>query len=402
MLEQTMLHGPLYTSYIKGKTLISKPVTIQNVKFGPMRPITIYKEAHCVVVRDNRTQVQYLYQQGKLTPSDTPYEVTSEGFTYFYGMAQYKNQNHTYFIQNQPIVSIPDIPDIHTFTLPQTLQDLDYEQTFTYPERLLHLLHDIQATYTDRYKRPIIQVNGRIYPIMLTKSKTKLQDLTPSTYPIVINLEHTNFAMVDLEPDHTEDDLAHFNSLQGYYQEDTPRGGKHLLVSLDSDVFKFRYSPQLEIINESAITIYGINAVWKCDDPPPLDVEPYTKILHTVKTTSLHTIRNIDGNKEQQEQIEQYADMLTQLHKKKYTGSKARAQQQYRQDPDTSHGEYMALYILWNQDVKPYQEQLPQDLLPWILQAYADDCIEWRDKHETQRNGVPYLIHLCQRIIEWK
>lgn len=399
MLEQTVLHGPLYMSQIKGKTLISKPVVIQDVKFGPMRSITIYKESAYVIVKDNRTREQYQYQQNTLVETNVSYTPTNEGFSYFYGMAQYLGQLHPYFIQNQPIFSIPHIPDIHTFTLPQTLQSLDYKQIFTYPQPLLQLLQHLPATYTDIYKRPITQIGGRTYPIAITKVKTTVHDLIPSTYPIVIDLANTNFAVVDLEPNSTENDRQHFASLQGYYREDTPRGGKHLLVTLDSDIYKFRYSPQLEVINEGAITMYGINAVWENDTPPPLNVDNYA---HT-NTTSLNapTTYTTHCDNEQQTQIMQYVQMLTQLHNKKYTGSQERAKQQYHQDSDTSHGEYLVLYVLWKQDIKPYQTQLPQLLLPWILQSYAVDCIPWREKHETQRNGVPYLIHLCQRIIAW-
>lgn len=181
-------------------------------------------------------------------------------FFYYYGQAQWKDArtgdciSDAYYVQNIPTVTCDNIPDIQTMEVPLTLQKLDYGQTFTYPEELNQLLGNLSASYTDRYKRPIQRKFGRTYPIAMEKVTTTWKDLPVSTYPKVVNLSNTFFAVLDLEPDHTQEDLEEFQKMPGFYEEETPKGGKHKLIAINSKVFKFRFSKGLELINESMVT----------------------------------------------------------------------------------------------------------------------------------------------------
>lgn len=403
MLEQSTLHGRIFCSEISEKTIKSKTVAVGDIRFGPMRPIEIYRISDMEMWVFDKRQKNWYYYKGEYRSMELSLvtminktsmlpELPKTSFFYYYGKALLNKEENeqVYFIQNEPRVSYDKIPDINKMQMPLTLQALDYNQTFQYPETVKTLLINMPACYVDRYKRPIKQIYGRTYPIPMESVKTTWKDLKETTYPVVINFEKTPFAIADLEPDHTEDDRAHFNGLPGYYEEETPRGGRHKIVKIMDKSFKFRYSPGLEIINESQVTLYGINAKWITDNPEILDVSQYRTVGHEE-----HQVMALLERPDVSEVVE----MLRQKAKDNLSTGSEIAAQLYRTDPDDSHGEYVALRTLFQQDIKPYAKQLKPDLLPWILEAYASEIITHRDKHETMRQGLPYLVYLAAIII---
>ena len=399
MLEQSILHGKVYCVTQTETSLQTKAVALTDISFGPMRPIHLYvisdmeificdinKDDWYHYKSDSKTSILPLID--KIRPESIP-QVT-EHF-YYYGQAKYKDEFHTYFIKNMPRVTISDIPDVNTVPFPITLQTLDYEETFTYPDRLRKELANIPACYTDRYKRPIKRTYDATYPISIDKVTTKFIELPMCTYPVVLNFANTIYGIADLEPHHTEEDITHFNSLDGYYVEDTPRGGKHKLVKIESPEFKFRYSDGLEIINQSQATLYGINGTWLNDNPNPIDVTVYKEVGHTEH----EVIAALD-----RPNVEREVELLQKKAIENLSIGKQTAERLYRTDADVSHGEYMALWVLYRDDILPYAKQLDRSLLPWILERYAMDVIEHRSKHETMRHGLPYLVYLSAIIIE--
>lgn len=399
MLEQSILHGKVYCVAQTETSLQTKAVPLTDISFGPIRPIHLYvisdmeificdisKDDWYHYKSDSKTSILPLID--KIRPKSIP-QVT-EHF-YYYGQAKYKDKFHTYFIKNMPRVTISDIPDVNTIPFPITLQTLDYEETFSYPDQLRKELANIPACYTDRYKRPIKRTHDATYPISIDKVTTKFIELPMCTYPVVLNFANTIYGIADLEPHHTEEDIAHFNSLDGYYVEDTPRGGKHKLVKIKSPEFKFRYSDGLEIINQSQATLYGINGTWLNDNPNSIDVTVYKEVGHTEH----EIIATLD-----RPNVEQEVELLRKKAIENLSIGKQTAERLYRTDADVSHGEYMVLWVLYRDDILPYSKQLDRNLLPWILEQYAMDVIEHRSKHETMRHGLPYLVYLSAIIIE--
>lgn len=399
MIEQSFEHGSLYLSEIRKSMLVSKSVKVADIKFGYWRPIEIYMGDPFVLVKDLGDGQIYVYDNGLLQIKTETIVPEGNGFFYYYGVAQIKdsstgvNMMYPYFIQNRPSVTLETTPDFSSFELPRTIQNLGYDRTFEYDIQLHALLGDIQATYVDRYKRPVQITDGRVFPINIDNVKTTFNDLTPSNYPVVVNLSATPYAMMDLEPGYTDDELRHFNSVQGYYVEDTPRGGKHKLVKLNTRVFKYRYSDNLEIINDSMVTLYGINASMLHRNPRAIQIEQYQP---TVRTASIPVERE-----PVKDDVQKYVTLLNQQNLATMSQGKAYARNTLDTDPDRSHGEYVAMYTLYMQDIKPYKPSLPSAHLPWILEAYARDVIPHRDKHETQRNGVPYLVYLANEVIHF-
>ena len=51
-----------------------------------------------------------------------------------------------------------------------------------------------------------------------------------SQYPVVADLSGTHFAVLDLEPARTTEEEMVYESIMGYYEEETMRGGRHKLV----------------------------------------------------------------------------------------------------------------------------------------------------------------------------
>ena len=67
---------------------------------------------------------------------------------------------------------------------------------------------------------------------------------------------------------------------------------------------------------------------------------------------------------------------------------------------DNSNREFHMLLDLYNTVLKPRWREFPEDTLPWILVSCAGDMIEPREKHATNRNGVPYLVYLSAIICQ--
>lgn len=409
MLEQSALHGRIYLSEQAGKSYVSKPVLLPEIRFGPMRAAFFYPISDQeLLVEDPNRGVWYRYCQtgetdGELTlqwaglKEDCPVAEPGQKFFYYYGLALYQDprtgerRSHLYFVQNEPPVTYEGIPDTKTIRIPPTLQKLDYIQVFTYPEPVAALLSDVPSAYVDRFKRPVIRRNGRTYPVSMEKVETKWKDLPETTYPKVVDFSRTPYAVADLEPEHTEDDLREFASLPGYYEEETPRGGKHKLLRVDTDKFKVRYSKGLEIINQSQVTLYGIHGTWLCDDPPLADLSPYREIGH-----GTHAVRAALTRPDVSEEVR----LLQKKAEENVSTARVVAERQCRMDPDDSHGEYVALRTLYRCDIHPYAKQFDPERLPWITEAYSRESIPHRDKHETLRNGLPYLVYLAAIIIE--
>lgn len=407
MLEQSALHGRIFYSVAIGKTLASKPAAIADIKFGPMRPVQIYRISDMEMwVQDKNTGTWYHYmginESGALklesfgdTATIKGY-ASENGFFYYYGKALYKGKDQEeteqfYFVQNEPKVSYGGTPDISAMQMPLTIQALDYGQVFSYPEKIKHMLEGIPACYVDRYKRPIKRTYGRTYPIPMGQVKTTWANLPETTYPVAIDFAKTRFAVADLEPEHSEDDLAYFNKIPGYYEEDTPRGGKHKVICIKDSTFKFRYSRGLEIINQSQVTLYGINAKWLTDSPEVLDLSGCQPVGHTSHTMAAALLARPD--------VEEEVALLRKKAEENLSAASMVAKKLYHADPDSSHGEFVALHTLYKQDIEPYAGQFEAGLLPWILEQYAKDVIIHRDKHETLRYGLPYLVYLAAIII---
>lgn len=53
-------------------------------------------------------------------------------YPYYCGIAIYEEEEHVYWIQNQPDVTIPNEVDLTDIKLPPTLVGYPYEETFTY------------------------------------------------------------------------------------------------------------------------------------------------------------------------------------------------------------------------------------------------------------------------------
>lgn len=407
MLEQSTLHGRIFKSEVSAKILKSKPIAVDDIQFGPMRPVEIHRISdHEMWVQDRNRGNWYHYQDNgsdrelQLLEVKDHMSLTSKGFFYYYGKAlckynkietEQETVEHDYFVQNVPSVTAYDkIPDINQMQMPLTMQALDYDQIFHYPTKLKKLLENIPACYVDRYKRPIKRKCERTYPIAMDQVKTTWTDLEETSYPVVVDFEKTIYGVVDLEPTHTEDDLAHFQGLSGYYEEETPRGGRHKIVRITDKTYKYRYSPGLEIINQSQVTLYGINAKWLADDPPILDITSYQTVGHEKQRQIVAHLERPDVSKEVEALQKKAIENMSMGYEI--------AAKLYRMDTDDSHGEYMVLQTLFKHDIKPYARQFPKEQLPWILESYASSIINHRDKHETLRQGLPYLVYLSAII----
>lgn len=405
MLEQSKQNGAVYYSSEKqenGKSkLVTKSVVINQVKFGPPHPITIHRNIRTssILVEYNKEPDKngYIYQDTFLTnriPSIT--NPDDELLSYLYGIAEIDNEYVPYFIQNTPKVTLSVTPDRNKFDLPPTLTGYPYDQLFTYDASLLTLLADVRATYTDKYKRPIHPIyieRERYFPVDIDTIQTTVKDIikTPKTFPIVVSLAHVDIACIDLEPGYTKEDEALAYSFDAYYVEDTPRGGKHLLVKNDEKVYKYSVSKHLEIVVNTLVTLYGINSKWLKNNPDNVYFDTYTEVGNNPSIPMTST--QPDGIHELANEVENAIERIG-------STGKRRAKRAYTTSNDDSWSDFTALARLYRFDIEPFKDSIPKDALPWVLAQYGSTVIPSRLKHQTERNGLPYLVYLAHKIIK--
>lgn len=397
MLEQTKRNGRVYDVRPLEKSVASNPAKIPEFEFGPYRPVTVYRVTDYEMWVKDEAHGDWYHYKGDTYPlalvsRESVHEEPADGSFYLYGVAGQGDMIIPYFVQDTPYVQKHIIPDIQAMEMPFSMRALDYGRIFTYPLALKELLRDCPVAYADRFKRPIIRSHGHTYPISLSKQASRWKDLPDSCYPVVTDLSGTHFAVLDLEPVRTGEEEMVYESIMGYYEEETMRGGKHKLVRLDDTTFKFRYGDGLELIVNGMITFYGINGVMLSSDPAPMQTTGFAPVGHVARML---------GPVEMPEEIRPLVSKL-----EAYTGDlrdiKLQIRERHRLNTDNSNREFNMLLDLYKAVLAPYRQEFPEMTLPWILAACARDMIDPREKHETRRNGLPYLVYLSAIICEKK
>lgn len=397
MLEQTKKNGRVYNVRPGEKSVCSKPAEIPTFRFGPYRPVTVYRISDQEMwVKDEAHGDWYHYRGDtyplKLVSRENTHEEPGTGCFYLYGMAEQGDETTPYFVQDMPYVQKDIIPDIQWMEMPFTVRSLDYGRQFTYPQALKDLLKDCPVAYADRFKRPVIRSGGHTYPIDLASRSFKWNELPDSFYPVVARLSGTPFGVLDLEPVRTKEEETVYESVAGYYEEETMRGGRHKLVRLEDPTFKFRYGTGLELINNGIITFYGIHGVMLSSNPPPMKTTGFKPVGYTARS-----IRPMDVPTEIQLLIEKLETFTGDLYL-----TKMQIRDRHRTNMDNSNREFNMPLDLYRVAIAPYRKEFSEEALPWMLAACARGMIEPREKHETQRNGLPYLVYLSAIILEKK
>lgn len=402
MIEQTKLNGPVYLSETSGKVLATRPINVTEIEFGYSTPVVIHRNPSttALLVEDVVNHKGYIYNElGQLqSVIDNP-ETRPDDYIlrYRFGIAKVNDKEHVYLIQNEPPISLDELPNFSKFELPSILIGYPYEQEFKYSDQLVNILYDVKATYVDAYKRPLNAeyMDEHVYlPIGIDKVTTKFQDLVNkhTHFPIVCNLSDTDFCVLDLEPGYTENDKAEAESYDVIYQEDTPRGGKHYLARTELKGFKYKYNSKLEIINDAMITFYGINGVIINPNAQPI--------------TEFHEVEELGVN---HIEVQQASSDIVQIVDKIRESSDALfaetfVKKQYEIDTDLSHADFVATMNLYTKLVRNYvntnKDKIVNQDIPWILAEYMSRLIEFRLKHNREIQGVPYLVYVASQVVD--
>lgn len=401
MLEQTKKNGRVYNVEPGEKSVLSRPAKIPEFVFGPYRPITVHRITDNEMWVKDESHGDWYHYKGDtdtlhLVSKVDDHKELAPGCFYMYGIAEHtvdgKCITVPYFVQDTPYVQKHIVPDINTMEMPFSMRSLDYGRVFTYPEALKELLGNCPVAYADKFKRPIIRSQGHTYPISLQKQFFNWNELGDSCYPVVADLSGTHFAVLDLEPTRTKDEDLTYESIMGYYEEETIRGGRHKLVRLNDPTFKFRYGNGLELIANGMITFYGINGMMLSFDPPPMETKGFAPVGH------------VERSIEPMEMPDEIGHLVKKLET--YVGDlklqKLQIQERHRLNTDNSDREFHILLDVYKLAVASNRHHFSDEDLPWILAAYAGDIIEPREKHATQRNGMPYLVYLSAIICKNK
>lgn len=405
MLEQSKMNGPVYCSKYEGKILASNAINITDIHFGIPTLLTIHtRDGYPPVLLENpadKTGI-VINESGEISKyfETVPATANETLHTYYYGVAKYKGERHTYWIKNEPPVDLDEFGDFKNIQLPSSIVGYPYEQTFSFSPELLDLLGDFPATYVDRYKRPLNPeaINHHLfYPISIDKVQSNFKDVCRhhTNFPIVCNLKDTEFCVFDLEPGYSEDEKLKVESYDVIYKEETPRGGMHYLARTNDNTFKYRFSDNLELITNTMITFYGINGEMINKDAKP--IATFSDEWTPVGVSSV----NFESSDVDMDKINSIVDKL----KDTFTMQNfwvRQALDRYNNHSDISRAEFAFMGSIYRnvfEKLQIFQEVTPEEAT-WILGQFTQNMIPFRLKHNTSRNQIPYLVYSAMHIIQ--
>ena len=395
-IEQSRAGGEFYLTTIVDDSKSSK----QTVKTEAIPPGKVlwgqpYQGSFSVVNDRLYFTSGYTYEYVNSQWQYVPMNLTGE--PYYFGFALVDGVTYPYYVKDMPTPTVNLPVQLELMEPPHTWTGFPYEQTFSLLPELVEILKDIPATYVDRYKRPLnaaLVDRHRYYPKTVKESGYTLGQLRQGThFPCVIDLNQfsvdgVKFGILDLEPGYTDTDLEWLQSFDIIYEEETPRGGKHFLFKHTSDRYKYRLTPNLEILTNALVTLYGINGriinlnaqPSKLDDSLAVDYNP----IEVVTAES---------------DVNQIVEWL--LARNKGGLGRSNMQRRYERESqvDMSSAEFNAMRHLYVREIKMFESMMTESDVPWVLGEYARHVLPYREKHDSLRKGIPYIVYTAQKVI---
>ena len=328
-------------------------------------------------------------------------EQVLNGEPYYCGLALVDGVTYPYYVKDLPVANV-DIPitAIEQMVPPHTWTGFPYESTFTLLPELVQLMYDIPATYVDRFKRPLNALmfdHHRYYPKTVKESGRTLGQLRQGThFPCVVDLNQfavngVKFGILDLEPGYTQSDVEWLQSFDIVYEEETPRGGKHFLFRHTSDRYKYRLTPNLEILTNALVTLYGINGRMINPNAGP---------------STLDDSLAVDYNPIEVVTAESDVNQIVEWLMARNKGGLGRSNMQRRFDreslEDMSKAEFNAMRHLYVSEIKMFESMMTESDVPWVLGEYARRVLPYRPKHDSPRKNVPYIVVTAKKVIEFE
>lgn len=395
-IEQSRTGGEFYLTTIVDDSKSSK----QTVKTEAIPPGKVlwgqpYQGSFSVVNDRLYFTSGYTYEYVNAQWQYVPMNLNGE--PYYFGLALVDGVTYPYYVKDMPTPTVNLPVQLELMEPPHTWTGFPYEQTFSLLPELVEILKDIPATYVDRYKRPLnaaLVDRHRYYPKTVKESGYTLGQLRQGThFPCVIDLNQSSvdgvkFGILDLEPGYTDTDLEWLQSFDIIYEEETPRGGKHFLFKHTSDRYKYRLTPNLEILTNTLVTLYGINGriinlnaqPSKLDDSLAVDYNP----IEVVTAES---------------DVNQIVEWL--LARNKGGLGRSNMQRRYERESqvDMSSAEFNAMRHLYVREIKMFESMMTESDVPWVLGEYARHVLPYREKHDSLRKGIPYIVYTAQKVI---
>ena len=395
-IEQSRTGGEFYLTTIVDDSKSSK----QTVKTEAIPPGKVlwgqpYQGSFSVVNDRLYFTSGYTYEYVNAQWQYVPMNLNGEPC--YFGLALVDGVTYPYYVKDMPTPTVNLPVQLELMEPPHTWTGFPYEQTFSLLPELVEILKDIPATYVDRYKRPLnaaLVDRHRYYPKTVKESGYTLGQLRQGThFPCVIDLNQfsvdgVKFGILDLEPGYTDTDLEWLQSFDIIYEEETPRGGKHFLFKHTSDRYKYRLTPNLEILTNALVTLYGINGriinlnaqPSKLDDSLAVDYNP----IEVVTAES---------------DVNQIVEWL--LARNKGGLGRSNLQRRYERESqvDMSSAEFNAMRHLYVREIKMFESMMTESDVPWVLGEYARHVLPYREKHDSLRKGIPYIVYTAQKVI---
>lgn len=395
-IEQSRTGGEFYLTTIVDDSKSSKH-TVKTEAIPPGRVLwgQPYQGSFSVVNDRLYFTSGYTYEYVNSQWQYVPMNLNGE--PYYFGLALVDGVTYPYYVKDIPTPTVNLPVQLELMEPPHTWTGFPYEQTFSLLPELVEILKDIPATYVDRYKRPLnaaLVDRHRYYPKTVKESGYTLGQLRQGThFPCVIDLNQfsvdgVKFGILDLEPGYTDTDLEWLQSFDIIYEEETPRGGKHFLFKHTSDRYKYRLTPNLEILTNALVTLYGINGriinlnaqPSKLDDSLAVDYNP----IEVVTAES---------------DVNQIVEWL--LARNKGGLGRSNMQRRYERESqvDMSSAEFNAMRHLYVREIKMFESMMTESDVPWVLGEYARHVLPYREKHDSLRKGIPYIVYTAQKVI---
>lgn len=382
-------NGPFYLSKEVNGKMVYIPIKQRHVSFGKSQPVKLvqYPSSYFSIHYDG---VELFYHRDKPIQPFKQNPIRTHSF--LGGYAQYQGETYPYIVKDEIEVTF-DGKTQQLIQPPRSLTGFSYNQTFHYPQELVDLMskHNVKTTITDKIKRPLNYeafTKGLYYPTTMSAVKHSFSDIQTNEYPRVVELKDTPFAVVDLEPGFTKEDITWFYQYPMLYMEDTPNGGKHVLVYCNDEATKYQVTPKCEIIVNTMVTLYGINAKWIGNEQ--VVSFPFEAIVH--KTID---VQKVDIDEEWlQEEVERLNKTVP---KKSHMWLTAWYNNPDLDGDDLSESrlDFTALSKVW----KRIHTQIYENK-EWVLAYYTKQFIPYREKHDSLRQGLPYLVYLAKVIVD--
>lgn len=284
-------------------------------------------------------------------------------------------------------------------------------------------------TISDNSKRPIDMValrdEHRIKGATFSNEKSlidlyELNTIIPNAanYAYYLNAEKDNFVVLDIEPSCPEKIKQELLQMNPLYIETSMSGkGIHMVFEYPKDIMEKYENAKMkivfkgenhyyEILIKHYVTFTGRQVPHESVNNPKSFRDLFEKLASEQKPSAIKSEITINEMKPvETEELPFLMELLT-TAMNRYTKTPNDFKKENGQDNDTSRWEFAVIGYMYNklQNILKVQKIAKDHTYTieeqiWIMYQIIYDYIEYRPKHDTLRNGKPFIVFLMETVI---